>query len=51
MCIFRPKLALIYIRDVVPGGNPVARFVLSFHEFAELETRGPLVVKVFLIAT
>ena len=49
---FRPKLALhIYIRTVVHVGNPAARFMLSFHEYAELEVRGPLVGKIFSIAT
>ena len=49
--IFGPKLALyIYIIKVISGGNPAARFRSPFHEFAELEARGPLVGKLLSIA-
>ena len=44
-------LSSIYIRNVVPGSNPAARFMLSFHEYAELEACGPLFGKIFSIAT
>ena len=49
--IFLPKLALyIYIGNVISGGNPVARFMVSIHEYTELEARGPLVGKILSIA-
>ena len=49
--IFGPKLALyIYIGNVIPGGNPATRFMVSSHEYAELEARRPLVGKILPIA-
>ena len=41
----------IYIRNIVPGGNPAARFMLSFHVYAELEACRPLFGKIISIAT
>ena len=50
LLIFLPKLALyIYIGNTVPSNNPDARFGSPFHEYAELEARGPLVGKVLSI--
>ena len=45
------KIDLLRGYPPLTGGNPAARFMVSFHEYAELEARGPLVGKILSVAT